>query len=290
MRLEVPKPFFKWAGGKGQLLQVIDDYIPSQFNRYFEPFVGGGAVYFHLYRQSFKGDVFLSDLNDELVTAYTTVRDSVDEVIAELQKDDYEAEKEKFYEIRSLDREPEWKDVDSIRKTARMIYLNKTCFNGLYRVNQKGQFNVPFGRYKNPKICDEKNLHAVSKALERATITGSDFAESVKDAAKGDLVYFDPPYQPVSGTAYFTDYTAGGFGEDEQRRLAKVFSELHERGCYILESNSAASLIQDLYSSKEYVIDTVQAKRAISCNPEGRGEVSELLIRNYRNTRQQRLE
>ncbi|MFX1579789.1 MAG: DNA adenine methylase [Promethearchaeota archaeon] len=148
---------------------------------------------------------------------------------------------------------------------------------------------MPFGRYKNPKICDEENLKAVSKALQKATLLYVDFEDAVRDAGKGDLVYFDPPYQPVSETAYFTDYTAGGFGENEQRRLARVFGDLHRRGCYVLESNSAVPLIRKLYSKKCYILDTVQAKRAISCDPEGRGEVAELLIRNYKDTIQARL-
>ncbi len=289
MSNEVPRPFLKWAGGKGQLLNTIDDYFPIQFNRYFEPFLGGGAVFFHLYRQDFKGEVFLSDVNEELVIAYQTIRDSVDELIIELQSETYRAKEKKFYEIRAWDRKPEWKDVDSIQRIARMIYLNRTCYNGLYRVNKKGQFNVPFGKYDNPTICDEVNLRAVSKALTNARIQCIDFGEAVKDAQKGDFIYFDSPYQPVSDTAYFTDYTAAGFGEDEQRRLATVFGELHKRGCLVLESNSAAQLIQDLYSNKEYVINTIQAKRAISCDPKGRGNVAELLIRNYETTVQTRL-
>ena len=289
MQNDIPKPFLKWAGGKGQLLEIIDDFVPSQFKRYFEPFVGGGAVFFHLLRQGFDGDVYLSDLNSELIIAYETIRDSVDDLIVELQDKKYKAEKEAFYEIRAWDRESEWQSVDPITRTARLIFLNRTCYNGLYRVNQSGQFNVPFGRYKNPTICDESNLRSVSKALQRATITTSDFAETVKDAIKGDFIYFDPPYQPVSGTAYFTDYTVTGFGIEEQQRLANVFEDLHKRGCFVLESNSSVKLIHGLYSNPDFQIDIVKAKRAISCDPEGRGEVSEVLIRNYKDTQQQKL-
>ncbi len=286
---DIPKPFLKWAGGKGQLLDDIESSLPPKFNRYFEPFMGGGAAFFHLYRQGFEGDMFLSDLNEELVTAYLTIRNSVEDLIAELQDGTYEAEKDAFYEIREWDRQPDWKTTDPVRKTARMIYLNRTCYNGLYRVNQKGQFNVPYGRYKNPTICDEENLRAVSASLKNAEIRCFDFADAVKTAKRGDLIYFDPPYQPVSETAYFTDYTAEGFGLDEQRRLAALFQDLHNRGCLVLESNSSVKVISDLYSHPDYYIDVVKAKRAISCDPEGRGEIAELLIRNYRDTKQQRL-
>lgn len=289
MRNDVPKPFLKWAGGKGQLLEDIENNSPLDYNRYFEPFVGGGAFFFHLIRQGFRRKSFLSDLNRELVTAYSTIRDSVEGLIIELQNGTYKAEKDAFYEIRDWDRQHNWKEKDPVRQTARMIYLNRTCYNGLYRVNQKGYFNVPFGRYVNPTICDEENLRSVSRALKNAKIQCIDFSEAVKEAREGDFIYFDPPYQPTSQTAYFTDYTTGGFGEDEQRRLAGVFDELNEKGCYILESNSAVPLIQELYSGKDYVINTVQAKRAISCDPEGRGNVPELLIRNYETTIQTRL-
>jgi DNA adenine methylase len=289
MRNEIPKPFLKWAGGKSQLLTSLESNLPAKFNRYFEPFVGGGAVFFHLFRHGFRGEAFLSDLNHELMTAYETIRDYAEDIISELQKGSYVSEKDAFYEIRAWDRKPDWKDADSLKRTARMIYLNKTCYNGLYRVNQKGQFNVPFGRYKKPTICDEDNIRAVSKALKNVTLLCVDFQEAVRQAGRNDLVYLDPPYQPVSETAYFTEYTAGGFGEIGQRRLAKVFGDLHKRGCFLLQSNSSAPLILKLYSKKAYILDTVNAKRAISCDPLGRGKVKELLIRNYHDTQQQRL-
>ena len=289
MRNDIPKPFLKWAGGKGQLLEAIENSLPPKFNRYFEPFIGGGAVFFHLYRQGFRTDAFLSDLNEELITAYIAIRDSVENLIAELKNGTYDAKKDTFYEIRDWDRHADWKSVDPLRQTARMIYLNRTCYNGLYRVNQKGQFNVPYGRYKNPTICDEENLRAVSTSLKNANIRCVDFSDAVKKTRKGDFIYFDPPYQPVSNTAYFTDYTAEGFGLDEQKKLATLFKDLHNRGCLVLESNSSVKVIRDLYSHPDYSIDVVKAKRAISCDPEGRGEIAELLIRNYRDTKQQRL-
>lgn len=289
MQNDTPRPFLKWAGGKNQLLDELEGSLPSRFGRYFEPFVGGGALFFHLRRTRFNGEATLSDLNRELIDAYLTVRESVDELIEELQHGGYESRKDTFYSIRSWDRELDWAEVDSVRRCARMIYLNHTCYNGLYRVNQKGQFNVPFGGYKNPTICDEENLRAVSRALRNVTILCADFGEATDAAGAKDLVYFDPPYQPVSDTSSFTEYTAGGFGENEQRRLADVFDALHHRGCYILESNSLSPLIRELYSGKDYVLEVVQAKRAISCDPKGRGAVSEYLIRNYSDTVQARL-
>jgi len=285
----VPRPFLKWAGGKGQILDDIDNSMPLHFERYFEPFVGGGAVFFHLWRKGFRGKAFLSDLNEDLMITYQTVRDSVEKLIKELRNGKYESEKDTFYDIRAWDQRPGWSKVGPVRRTARTIYLNRTCYNGLYRVNQAGHFNVPFGRYKNPTICDEENLRAVSEALQIAELGRVDFGEAVRAAKRGDFVYFDPPYQPLSETAYFTEYTAEGFGEEEQARLAQVFRELHERGCLVLQSNSSHKLIRDLYSDSDFVIESVRAKRAISCDPAGRGEIEELLIRNYRETAQQRL-
>ncbi|RLI52957.1 MAG: DNA adenine methylase [Candidatus Thorarchaeota archaeon] len=289
VRSETPRPFLKWAGGKGQLLEDLDQVFPPDFSRYFEPFLGGGAVFFHLSRIGFGGQSILSDTNPELITAYQVVRNSVEALIDELQSGFYVSTKEVFYEIRGWDREPSWRHVDPVRRTARMIYLNRTCYNGLYRVNQKGQFNVPFGRYKNPTICDEENLRAVSKALKNAKILCADFAEALQDAGPGDFVYLDPPYQPMSDTAYFTEYTSGGFGVDEQKRLADVFLDLHKRGCLVLESNSDVPLIRKLYENDAFITETVQARRAISCDPTGRGTVGELLIRNYSDTVQARL-
>lgn len=281
----IPRPFLKWAGGKDQLLPRLSERLPVDFDRYFEPFVGGGALFFHLHRMGFRGSAYLSDLNEELIIAYQTIRDSVDELIVELRSGRYKRDSKTFYKIRGRDREAAWYEVSSVKRTARMIYLNKTCYNGLYRVNSRGQFNVPYGRYKRPTICHSRNLRAVSKALQNVTLQCVDFAEAVKEAGDGDFVYFDPPYQPVSTTANFTSYTAGGFGEVEQLRLAQVFRELDERDCMVLESNSDTPKIRDLYPSESFIVEEVRAKRAISCDPSGRGFVTELLIRNYQETR-----
>lgn len=288
MSQDMPRPFLKWAGGKGQLLEDIGDNMPIEFTRYFEPFLGGGAVFFYLHRKGFSNEAILNDVNAELVTAYKTVRDHVEELIEELESGGYEPEKKTFYKIRAWDREPEWEGTDPIKKTARMVYLNRTCYNGLYRVNQKGQFNVPFGRYENPTICDRENLRAVSDALANTEILCTDFEEALRNAGEGDFVYLDPPYQPVSETANFTSYTAGGFDAEEQKRLAQVFRDLDARRCYVLESNSATQFIRDLYVS-DFTLEAVNARRAISSDPDTRGEIMELLIRNYEETRQQKL-
>ena len=285
----VPRPFLKWAGGKGQILDEIDNNMPLHFERYFEPFVGGGAVFFHLWRKGFRGKAFLSDLNEELMITYKTVKDSVEKLIAELQSGTYKSDKDTFYAIRAWDQEVDYGKTDPVRRTARTIYLNKTCFNGLYRVNRTGNFNVPFGRYKNPTICNEESLRAVSESLQIAELACTDFESAVRTSKRGDFVYFDPPYHPLSGTAYFTEYTAEGFGEQEQERLAQVFRELHKRGCLLLQSNSSHKTILALYSDGDYIIESVKAKRAISCDPNTRGEIDELLIRNYSETRQQKL-
>jgi len=285
----VPKPFLKWAGGKGQILDKIDNVLPVHFKGYFEPFLGGGAVFFHLWRRGFRGKAFLSDLNEELIVAYETVRNSTEELIAQLADRIYKSDKETFYAIRAWDRQPDWAQVDPVKRTARMIYLNHTCFNGLYRVNRSGYFNVPFGGYRNPTICDAANLHAVNESLKNAKLQYVDFTKAVQQAERGDFIYLDPPYQPISETSSFTDYTTEPFGEEEQKLLAKVFRELHERGCSVLESNSSHGSILKLYRSRNFIIEFIKAKRAISCDPEGRGDIDELLIRNYRDTRQQRL-
>ena len=275
-RVQKPKPFVKWAGGKSQLLRDIWANLPSSFQNYFEPFVGGGAVFFALYREGLlSGKSYLSDNNPELILAYQTIQTKVDALIQELNRSEkYQNDRDIYYEIRA------WEPDDAVERTARFIYLNHTCYNGLYRVNKKGKFNVPFGRYKNPQILDQDNLEAVSRALEKVELRGpTDFAQAVDDAKANDFIYFDPPYQPLSDTAHFTSYTKGGFSFKEQQRLADIFRQLANRNCSVLESNSDTDEIRDLYN--EFHIVEVFAKRAISCDPTGRGAISELLIRNY---------
>lgn len=268
-------PFLKWAGGKRQIAQVIKSYVPK-FKRYFEPFLGGGAVFFTVQPMQ----AVLNDLNSELINVYKVIRDSPEELIASLKK--HENTAEYFYRIRSLDRDPlAYSTLSPVERASRFIYLNKTCFNGLFRVNKKGHFNAPFGRYKSPKIADESLIWAVSRLLLRRDVVFAslDFAECLKDAEEGDFVYLDPPYDPVSETARFTNYSSLGFGREDQLRLKEVCDWLDQRGVKFVLSNSNTEFIRSLYAS--YEIRYVRAGRAINCDPRKRGKVVELLIKNY---------
>lgn len=270
------EPVLKWVGGKRQLLKDIEIHIPRKFSTFYEPFLGGGAVLFHL--QPHKAVV--NDINEELINVYTVIRDNVEELIEDLKKHKNEAEY--FYNIRELDRDKEaYNRLSSIKKASRLIYLNKTCYNGLFRVNQQGEFNTPFGRYKNPNIVNEVTLRAVSNYFNKAQITFkcTDFEESVKEIRKGSFVYFDPPYDPVSDSANFTGYDKGGFDRDEQIRLKQLCDKLNNRNVKFLLSNSATEFILDLY--KDYNIAIVKAKRAINSRGDKRGEVNEVLVKNY---------
>lgn len=266
-------PFLKWAGGKSQLLSTFDEYFPERFERYFEPFVGGGAVFFRMSAREDGVTAHLSDLNDELINCYSVVRDNVEQLIKALKK--HRNESEYYYGVRSMDTSR----MTAVTRAARLIYLNKTCFNGLYRVNRKGEFNVPFGSYKNPRTCDEDNLRAASEALRNARVEHKHFADALKSARKGDFVYLDPPYQPLSATSNFTSYTSKCFGELDQKRLAEVFDELHQRGCKVMLSNSDNEFVRELY--KKFRLETVYANRAINCRADRRGRISELLVLNY---------
>jgi DNA adenine methylase len=265
------KPFIKWAGGKGQLLSSLAAHFPptEKTGRYFEPFMGGAAVFFHLQPHH----SFLSDSNIDLVELYKIVRDDVESLIDALRihrnKESY------YYKIRAQNPAT----LSPVERAARLIFLNKTCYNGLYRVNSKGGFNVPFGSYLNPTICDVENLRAASLALRYAEISQSDFEQTVSSATKGDFVYFDPPYQPISRTSSFTSYTSGRFDDAEQERLANVFRSLAKRDCYVMLSNSDAPLIKELYA--DFHIYELLASRAINSKANGRGKIIELLITNY---------
>jgi DNA adenine methylase len=274
-----PKPFVKWVGGKRQLLKqfrLMNLYPPERFDiskgRYFEPFVGGGAVFFDLLPE--KG--FLSDLNKELITTYNIIKNNVEALISSLKK--HKNSKEYFLKVRAQN-----PDVLSELSTAsRFIFLNRTCFNGMYRVNSKGGFNVPFGDYDNPLICDDKNLRKVSKALQKVEIKHQDYKAILKKAKKGDFVYFDPPYYPVSKTSSFTSYTLESFLEKEQLELRDTFLELTERGCFVMLSNSDTPFINKIYSKHKGVrISKVYAGRAINSKGSGRGKITEVLITNY---------
>lgn len=276
-------PFVKWAGGKGQLLGQFEPLFPLHFNRYVEPFVGGGAVFFRLYNQGRIGDgAILNDLNEELMTCYEVIRDRVADLIEELRRhESYKTDKDYFYKVRGWDRKPDFHERSSVERAARTILLNRTCYNGLYRVNSRGQFNVPFGSYKNPTICDEDNLRAVSQALQGVELYSEDFEECVDWAEPGDFVYLDPPYHPLSETASFTSYTRDDFEKADQIRLEEVFHQLDEIGCLVMLSNSDTPFIRKLYDGYGYRRKEVIARRAISCKGDGRGGVSELVVLNY---------
>ncbi len=276
-----PKPFVKWAGGKGQLIEKLRSFYPRDFGTYFEPFLGGGAVFFDLAGRHNSFNSVLSDTNGELITTYEVIRDSVEGLIETLKeyKKKYEEKRGKyFYEVRSS--EP----CSKVEKAARLIFLNKTCFNGLYRVNSKGKFNVPFGSHKNPKIFDDENLLAVCKALRRskAKLFHTSFDCATKDAEKGDFVYFDPPYHPLSKTASFTSYTEDGFTIKQQKLLAILFKKLHRKGCFILLSNSNTNEVLSLYRDKDFFIEKVPCLRTINCKGALRTGFSELIISNYK--------
>lgn len=269
------QPFVKWVGGKRQLMDEISKYIPNNYTRYYEPFLGGGAVLFNLEPKK----AIVNDLNTELITVYTVIRDNVKELIEDLKK--HENNQEYFYKIRALDRTEGYKDLSDVQKASRIIYLNKTCFNGLYRVNSSGQFNSPFGRYKNPNIVNEKVLNAVSIYLNNNDIKflNGDFELALRNIRKGSFVYFDPPYDPLSESSNFTGYTLAGFNKEDQKRLKEMCDKLDKQGVKFLLSNSNTEFINQLYS--QYKIVKVGASRCINSNAEKRGDVEELLIMNY---------
>lgn len=273
--LSVPRPFLKWAGGKTQLADALLERKPVYFNTYHEPFVGSGAIFFRLYRENQVRRAILSDINAELIDTYLAIRDRVAEVISLLSE--FPHSKEFYYEIRAKD---PWK-LSLPERAARMIYLNKTGYNGLYRVNQRGQFNVPFGRYKSPKYLDQENLLAVSHALQNVEILCVPFDTIVHRAKPGDWVYFDPPYVPVSQTANFTAYHANGFGLQDQERLRDVCITLSQNNVYITVSNSDTAIVRSLYKFPPFAVDEVLANRAINCNGARRGKITELVITNY---------
>jgi len=274
------RPFLKWAGGKRQLLPEILKYIPKHINKhtYYEPFIGGGALLFELQPPK----AAINDRNKELINCYQVIRDSLDELMQELSKDKYSNSETSYYKMRDLDRcSKKYAKLSEVQKAARIIYLNKTCYNGLFRVNSQGQFNVPFGRYKNPNFLDDVVLSSVNKYLNSNEIAmlNQDFEQALENAEKGDFVYLDPPYDPVSETASFTGYDVNGFNRDEQSRLKKVFDDLTARGCKVMMSNSCTDFILDLY--QDYQVKKVRATRSINSNALKRGMVNEVLVLNY---------
>lgn len=267
-------PILKWLGGKRQLRDEITPLINKNYSTYVEPFIGGGAIFFELQPKK----AIINDYNEELINVYSIVRDSCEELIAELKIHEENNNENYFYHVRSLDRDTEYTKMTSIQKAARVIYLNKTCYNGLYRVNSAGQFNSPYGRYKNPNIVNATTIRAMSKYLSNNNITikQGDYKDVLKGLRRGSFVYLDPPYMPISSSSYFTGYTENGFSFEQQIELKEECDKLRDKGISFLQSNSDCEEIRELY--KEYDIYTVQAKRAINSNALKRGEINEVLI------------
>jgi len=294
------KPFLKWAGGKGQLIDQIATHLPPAFKtgrlkKYFEPFLGGGALFFWLSEQYEFDSAYLYEINPSVNICYQVIQKNLGKLIKELSglELEYLSASEKGREKLYYDKREEFnaflrrKAQNSvIRRAALLIFLNKTCFNGLYRVNSQGEFNVPFGRYKNPTICNEENLYAVNELLQKAEIICGDFAQCFKDADSESFVYFDPPYRPISVTASFTSYSKDAFDDHEQKRLRKVYGDLDKKDAFVMLSNSDPknndpddNFFDDLY--RGYHIERLNATRLINCNAERRGSITEILVMNY---------
>ncbi len=269
-------PVLKWVGGKRQLIDTFVPLLPKRITSYCEPFIGGGALLFYLQTNT----AYVNDINADLICVYKVIKENVDDLIKELKK--YRNEADFFYSIRDWDRDNnKYQTLSAVEKAARMLYLNKTCYNGLYRVNNAGEFNSPFGNYRNPNIVNEPVLRAVSAYFNRAEIKFSalDYAEVLAEIKRGTFVYLDPPYDPVSETSNFTGYSKGGFSRDDQIRLKKCCDELDKRGIKFMLSNSATPFIMEQYAA--YHITIVQAKRAINSVASKRGNVDEVVVRNY---------
>lgn len=270
-------PFLKWVGGKRQLMPSIVEHLPKniQTYNYVEPFIGGGAVLFHLQPKN----VIINDFNEELINVYKVIKNNLEELIIDLKTHKNEADY--FYNLRAFDRNDNFKNLTEVQRASRVIFLNKTCFNGLYRVNNAGEFNTPFGRYKNPNIVNEPTLKAVNKYLNanNITIKSGDYSDILNDVNEKSFVYLDPPYHPISENSNFTGYIQGGWDMYHQIDLRVFCDKLTEKGVKFLLSNSSAEFIKDQY--KNYKISVVKANRAINSNGADRGEVDEFLIRNY---------
>jgi len=271
------QPFTKWTGGKRQLLGELRSYMPETFGRYFEPFVGGGALFFDLAPEK----AVINDFNEELINAYRQIKNNPAELINLLIKHKENNSKDYYLELRSADRDGRISRMTGVERAARILYMLRVDFNGLYRVNSKNQFNVPYGRYKNPKIVDVDLLYQISEYLNEndVEILQTDFAEAVKDAQTDDFVYFDPPYIPLNETSSFTSYTHEGFSYEEQVRLRNTFKELTERGVYAMLSNSSSPLVEELY--KDFNIYFVEAQRTNGAKSSSRGKISEIIVTNY---------
>lgn len=268
-------PIVKWAGGKRQLLPELIKRAPNKFENYYEPFLGGGAMFFELQPKT----AYLNDVNNELINTYKVIQNNVEELIENLKQ--HKNDKDYFYSMRQVDRTGELEEWNDVQRASRFLFLNKTCYNGLYRVNQKGQFNTPFGRYKNPKILNEPLLIRLNQYFNNNEIffTSQDYKDTLSKVSKGDFVYLDPPYVPLNATSYFTSYTDVGFDLKDQEDLKEICDLLTSKGAKFMHSNSNTPIINNLY--KDYNIDIVQANRAINSKGKGRGAVEEVIITNY---------
>lgn len=270
------RPFLQWVGGKRNMIQQYKKYFPADYNTYYEPFVGGGAVFFSL----LPSNAIITDSNQELIETYKAIRDSPEEVISLLEELKKKHSKELYMAIRELDRIYDlFFEFSLVEIASRMIYLNQTCFNAVYRVNKKSQFNVPIGSSLNRLICDKNAIIIASKILKKAKIICADFEEALLGHNENDFIYLDPPYEPVSKYSDFTRYTKEKFYQDDQLRLKNIFDKLTKAGCKVMLSNSDCEYIRDLY--KEYNIIYVTSLRTLNCKKDRRGQVSELLITNY---------
>lgn len=271
-------PALKWVGGKRQLLKDIKPLIPEEMTTYYEPFFGGGAVLFEMQPKK----AVINDANQELMNVYREIRDNCDVLVEILKEHNEKNSSEYYYKVRSYDRDEQiYEKMTPTERAARILYLNKTCFNGLFRVNQAGQYNAPYGKYKNPNIVNEETLYAISNYFQKAKIEmkSGDYKDALKGVRKGAFVYLDPPYHPISSSSNFTGYTYNGFGMIQQNELKAQCDKLDKKGVKFLLSNSYCEFITDLY--QDYNIKQVSAKRAINSNPDKRGEVGEVLIANY---------
>lgn len=271
------QPFTKWTGGKRQLLPVIRELMPKTYNRYFEPFVGGGALFFDLAPK----DAVINDFNAELINCYQQIKDNPQELIEILKVHQEYNSKEYYLDLRSADRDERIDIMSEVQRAARILYMLRVDFNGLYRVNSKNQFNVPYGRYKNPKIVDENLISAISVYLNnnQLEIKTGDFEKAIVDVRTGDFVYFDPPYIPLSETSAFTSYTHEGFSFADQVRLRDAFKRLSDTGAYVMLSNSSSALVEELY--KDFNIHYVEATRTNGAKSSSRGKISEIIVTNY---------
>lgn len=281
--------FIKWAGGKTQLLEQFEPFLPKGINRYFEPFVGSGAVFFYIKQKEKPNFCMISDDNKDLINLYITVRDNLKELLDLLEsyKNEHMKNPKEFY---YQQRDEFNRTRDALVKSALFVYLNKTCFNGLYRVNSKGEFNVPIGSYKKPSILQKNVLEQASILLQDVNIKSMGFEKILDFAEAGDFIYFDPPYYPLSNTSSFTSYHKNGFSDKEQKFLAKIFEKLDERGCLLMLSNSDSQFIHELYSKyeQEGYLYLVKAKRMINCNGNGRNVINEVVVTNYKPTATQK--